>query len=69
MYLTLDATNTPIDETYVPFEVSSPFMTKQFKLQTAQPGQSNMISVYAKVTSEIGERYIYFQDLTVTLPT
>lgn len=43
-------------------------MTKEFILQPAQPGQTNIIKAYSKVTSEIGERYIYFRDLTVTLP-
>lgn len=44
-------------------------MVKSFKLQPAQPGQTNIVKTYAKVTSEVGERYIYFKDVTVTLPT
>lgn len=51
----------------MPFETSSPIMTKEFKMQPAQAGQSNKIRTYAKVTSEIGEVYIYFKDITVTL--
>ncbi len=58
-----------MDQTFIPFETNSPIMVKSFKLQPAQPAQNNIVKVYTKVTSEVGERYIYFQDLAVTLPT
>jgi hypothetical protein len=63
----LSGANVAIDQTYIPFETSSPVLTKSFKLQPPQPGQANMVRVYAKVTSEIGERYMYFQDVSVTV--
>jgi hypothetical protein len=57
------------DASYIPFEVESPASVKTFRLQQAQTGMSNIVKVYTKVTGENGERYIYFRDLTVTLPT
>ncbi len=44
-------------------------MTKTFKMQPAQAGQNNKVKTYAKVTGETGEKYIYFQDLTINLGT
>jgi hypothetical protein len=67
IYYTLNSLNQPIDATYVPFEVASPYQVKTFKLQAAQDGQSNIVKVYAKITGETGQRFIYFRDLTVTL--
>lgn len=58
-----------IDAIFMPFETSSPVMTKTFKMQPAQAGQNNKVKTYAKVTGETGEKYIYFQDLTINLGT
>ena len=44
-------------------------MTKTFKIQPAQPGQNNKVKAYTKVIGENGERFIYFQDITVNVPT
>jgi hypothetical protein len=65
----LNAQNVAIDASYMPFETMQPVMTKVFKMQPAQAGQSNKVKTYAKVTGENGERFIYFQDLTVNLQT
>lgn len=65
----LNAQNVAIDASYVPFETSQPVMTKTFNVQPAQPGQSNILKTYAKITGENGERFIYFRDITVNLPT
>jgi len=56
----LNQQNVAIDANYMPFETMQPVMTKVFKIQPAQPGQSNKVKAYAKVTGENGEKFIYF---------
>ncbi|CDW90564.1 protein serine threonine [Stylonychia lemnae] len=56
-----------IRQVFVPFETASQTQSKQYKINPPPEGQTS-IRVYAKLTSQKGEKYFLFQEVKVTLP-